>query len=153
MRDLLNPQKASKRSRPKYDETSMKRFAIFALLGPCLAGATFYLLVLPLASLLEGVKIVTPTPMGQIPIIFLSCAVPALVVGLFDWVAELIELPGRPVGSAIAGWFLAVFGLREILALPDLPGWFVAIGLIGAIPAFACSWLTARINQKQSVTP
>jgi hypothetical protein len=72
-------------------------------------------------------------------------------VGLFDWVAELIEIPHRPVGSAIVGWILGVFALRGFLALPDLPGWFVAIGLIGAVPGFACSWLTSRINQKQSV--
>jgi hypothetical protein len=61
------------------------------------------------------------------------------------------DVPRRPFGSAIAGWILAVFALRGFLALPDLPGWFVAIGLIGAVPGFVCSWLTLRVNKKQGV--
>lgn len=130
----------------------MKRFAIFAVLGPLLAGATFHLLFLPLASLLEGVWIDISLPAGQFPTSVLTCVFPALVVGLFDWVLELMEVPHRPAASSIAGWFLAVVALREVLALPDLPGWFVAIGLIGAVPAFVCSWLTFKLNQKPSVT-
>jgi hypothetical protein len=60
-------------------------------------------------------------------------------------------VPHRPIAAAIVGWVLAFILLRGYLALPDLPGWFVAIGLLGAIPGFICAWLTTKINDKQSV--
>jgi hypothetical protein len=129
----------------------MKRFAIFAILGPCLARMTFLLLVLPMASWLEGVGVAASLSAGQVWTASLVCVFPALVVGLFDWIAEIIEVPHRPIGAAIVGWILAVVALRGFLAMPDLPGWFVAIGLIGGIPAFICSWVTSKITQKQSV--
>ena len=130
---------------------SLKRFLIFAILGPCLAAVTLLLVVLPLASFLEGTRIEMSLPSGQTLTVYLAAIFPALMVGLFDWIAELIELPHRPIGAAIVGWVLAVLVLRGWLALPDLPGWFVVIGLIGAIPAFICSWVTLRIRLKQSV--
>ena len=74
----------------------------------------------------------------------------ALVVALFDWIASLIEVPSRPIAVAIVGWVLAFLLLRGYLALPDLPGWFAAIGLLGAIPGFVCSWLTIKLDNKQS---
>jgi hypothetical protein len=121
----------------------MKRFAVFAIAGPPLSAAAFYLLLLPVAGLLEGVPIVIDTSVFSV----WSCAVfAALVVALFDWVASIIELPLRPIGAAIAGWVLAFLLLREILALPDLPGWFAAIGMLGAIPGFVCSWLTMKLD-------
>ena len=49
----------------------------------------------------------------------------ALVFALFDWVAWLIELPLRPVGAAVTGWLMAFLLLCEILALLNVPGWFV----------------------------
>jgi hypothetical protein len=39
----------------------------------------------------------------------------------------------------------------SILALPDLPGWFLAIGLLGAIPAFVCSWVVLTTDKTQGV--
>jgi hypothetical protein len=128
----------------------MKRFAIFAILGPCLAGATLLLLVLPLATLLEGARIEMSLPAGQTLGLYLICIFPALVIGLFDWFAGMIEVPYRPVGVAIVGWILAAIVLRGWLALPDLPGWFLAVGMIGAVPAFVCSWVTLKVNQRQA---
>jgi hypothetical protein len=130
----------------------MKRFLVFAILGPALAAMTLLLVVLPLASLLEGTKIEMSVAGRQMVTVYLVSIFPALMVGLFDWIAELIELPQRPIGTAIVGWVLAVLVLRDWLALPDLTGWFVAIGLIGALPAFVCSWVTLKIRQKQSVS-
>jgi hypothetical protein len=67
------------------------------------------------------------------------------------WIAAIIEVSYRPIGAAIVGWVLAVIVLREILALPDLPGWFMTIGLLGGMPAFICSWVTLKTNKKESV--
>jgi hypothetical protein len=130
---------------------SMKRFLIFAVLGPSLAGATLLLVVLPLASWLEGTRI-EMSVQGETLHLYLTCIFPALLIGLFDWIAELIELPHRPIGAGIVGWIMAVLILRGWLALPDLPGWFIAIGLIGAVPAFVCSWVTLKVRQRQSVS-
>ena len=124
----------------------MKRFAIFAVLGPCLAGATLLLLVLPVATWLEGQRIEMTLPPGQVRTLYFICIFPALLIGVFDWFAGVIGVPYRPVGTAIVGWILAAIVLSGWLALPDLPGWFVAIGLIGGVPAFICSWLTSKIT-------
>jgi hypothetical protein len=129
----------------------MKRFAVFAILGPCLAGATMLLLVLPVATWLEGVRVEAALSADQVLTAYLVSIFPSLVVGLFDWIAEIIELPHRPIGAAIMGWILAVVALRGFLAMPDLPGWFVVIGLIGGIPALICSWVTLKVTPKQSV--
>jgi hypothetical protein len=129
-------------------EDAMKRFAVFAIVGPLLAAATLFLILLPVASVLEGV----PIDISSLVVPAYGPAVlAALVVALFDWVASLIEVPSRPVAAAIVGWVLAFILLGDVLALPDLPGWFAAIGLLGAIPGFVCSWLTIRIVNKASV--
>jgi hypothetical protein len=133
----------------------MKRFAVFAIIGPPLAVATLFLLLLPLASLLEGVPMLRFLQAFESlsPVVPAYCfaMLAALVVALFDWVASLIEVPSRPIAAGIAGWVLAFILLRDYLALPDLPGWFVAIGMLGAIPGFICSWLAIRLANKASV--
>jgi Family of unknown function (DUF5413) len=129
----------------------MKRFVVFAILGPCLAGMTMLLLALPVATWLEGVRVEASLSADQVLTAYLVSIFPALVVGLFDWIAAIIDVPYRPIGAAIVGWILAVVALRGFLAMPDLPGWFVAIGLIGGIPALICSWVTLKVTQKQSI--
>jgi hypothetical protein len=129
-------------------EVVMKRFAAFAIIGPLLAAATLFLILLPVAGVLEGVPIEISTPV--LPA-YSYAVLTALVVALFDWVASLIEVPSRPIAAAIVGWVLAFILLRGYLALPDLPGWFAAIGMLGAIPGFVCSWLTIKLDKKESV--
>jgi hypothetical protein len=123
----------------------MKRFAIFAIGGPPLAALALFLVLLPVAGVLEGVPVEISTPV--LPA-YSYAVLAALVIALFDWVASLMELPFRPIGTAIAGWVLAFLLLRGYLALPDLTGWFVAIGLLGALPGFICSWVTMRIGKE-----
>ena len=123
----------------------MKRLAIFALLGPPLATVMLFLVLLPIAGVLEG----QPIGISISPSAYLYCLFPALVLAVFDWVTQMIELPHRPIAAAIVGWILAFIALREILALPDLSGWFLAIGLLGAIPAFVCSWVVLTTDRTQ----
>jgi hypothetical protein len=126
----------------------MKRYAIFAILGPPLAAAVLFAVLLPVAGLLEGRWIEISISPQQIPFLLLVATFAALVIGLYDRVTEMMELPSRPVAAAIAGWLLAVIMLREVLALPDIPGWFIAIGLLGGIPALLCSWLTLKLDKR-----
>jgi hypothetical protein len=137
-------------------EDPMKRFAVFAIIGPPLAVATLFLLLLPVAGLLEGVPMLRFLQAFESlsPVVPAYCfaVLAALVVALFDGVASLIEVPSRPIAAAIVGWLLAFLLLRDYLALPDLPGWFAAIGLLGAIPGFVCSWLTMKLANQASIT-
>jgi hypothetical protein len=121
----------------------MKRFAVFAILGPPLAAAALFLILLPLAGVLEGTPVAISTPV--LPA-WSYAVLAALVVAVFDWVASIIELPLRPIGAALTGWLMAFLLLRDVLAPPDLPGWFVAIGMLGAIPGFVCSWATMKLD-------
>jgi hypothetical protein len=123
----------------------MKRFAVFAILGPPITAATFYLILLPLAGVLEGVPVVIDT--SVLPV-WSYAVFASLVVAVFDWVASIIELPLRPIGAAVTGWLMAFLLLRDILALPDLPGWFVGVGILGAIPGAVCSWVTMKVDRK-----
>jgi hypothetical protein len=125
----------------------VKRFAVFAIAGPPISAAVLFLVLLPMAGVLEGVPVVISTPV--LPA-YSYAVLAALVVALFDWVASLIEVPFRPIAAAIVGWVLAFALLRGYLALPDLPGWFAAIGLLGAVPGFVCSWVTMRMDGKEA---
>ena len=147
MRRPLNETRRRHDQRARGNGAGVKRFAIFVLLGPRLATVVLFLMLLPIAGLLEGQRI----EISVSPSAHLSCLLPALVLAVFDWVTQMIELPFRPIAAAIAGWVLTFFGLREILALPDLPGWFLAIGLLGAIPAFVCSWVVQTTDKTLSV--
>ena len=130
-------------------EDAMRRFAVFAMVGPPMAAATLFLILLPVAGVIEGVPIEISTPVLSV---YSYAVLAALVVALFDGVAALIEVPFRPIAVAIVGWLLAFILLRGYLALSDLPGWFVAIGLLGAIPGFVCSWLTIKLNEPAGIT-
>jgi hypothetical protein len=123
----------------------MKRFAVFAIVGPLAAALSLFLILLPVAGVLEGVPVEISTPV--LPA-YGYAVLAALVIALFDWVASLMEVPFRPIGTAIVGWVLAFLLLRGYLALPDLPGWFVAIGLLGALPGFICSWAVMKISKQ-----
>lgn len=123
----------------------MKRFAVFAVLGPPLAAATLFLILLPLAGVLEGTPVAISTPL--LPA-WSYAVLAALVVAVFDWVASIIELPLRPIAAAVTGWLMAFLLLRDVLALPDLPGWFVGVGMLLAVPGFVCSWVAGKVDAK-----
>jgi hypothetical protein len=78
----------------------MKRFAVFAIVGPLMAAATLFLILLPVAGVLEGGPIEISTPV--LPA-YSYAVFAALVVALFDWVASLIELPFRPIVPRSSG--------------------------------------------------
>src|SRR5260370_41169511 len=101
----------------------MMRFGVFAVVGPLVAAATLFLVLLPLAGVLEGTPVEISSPV--LPA-YSYAILAALTVALFDWMATVIELPARPVGAAIVVWVVAFLLLRDILALPDWRGWFVA---------------------------
>ena len=129
----------------------MKRLAIFAVTGPLLAPLVLYAMVLPAAGWLEGAPVTIDLAWRQVPVLMSSCLFAAIAVSVFDWTAAVIQIAVRPLVVAVIGWILAAMTLHNVLALPDLPGWIIAIGLIGAIPSFVCSWLTACVADDGSL--
>ena len=97
----------------------MKRFAVFAIVGPPAAAFTLFLILLPVAGVLEGVPVEISTPV--LPA-YCYAVLAALVIALFDWALIFI--------SSIIG------------------AWFVAIGLLGALPGFLCSWVVMKISKE-----
>jgi hypothetical protein len=60
---------------------TMKRFAVFAIVGPPLAAATLFLVLLPVAGALEGVPVEISTPVASV---YSYAVLAALVLALFD---------------------------------------------------------------------
>jgi hypothetical protein len=124
----------------------MKRLLIFALLGPIIGLA----IMLAVTSFLSGHVIV---PDARIiiygfPLAYVFGGAPALFAAAADW--YLTRVPLRPLATCCAGYVLTVLtglvifdmrytSFREVLAY----------GLIGAIPAAICSWMSGK--QEKSV--
>ncbi len=123
----------------------MKRIPIFSALFPPLA-LLFYVSPLLIS---EGVPKVDFL-LTLVGLAYMFALVPALVVAGADWTLSakpfyLRLIPTMAVAAvlahAIAWYFGDPMDLREII--------FVAA--TGAIPAAVCSWLSARVQLKESV--
>ena len=116
----------------------MKRFLIFICLFPALALlGLFAFISVAIAALPDN-----PEAIVLVGWAYVVCAVPALICALADlFFARRRILP--IAGTALVGYGMA---LLAALAIFDwgLTGRILAFGLIGAIPAAICSWLSAR---------
>jgi hypothetical protein len=114
----------------------MNRFLIFLLLFPAVAAASFY----AVTYLLSGAA----QDSGSGPVVmYLVFVVPALVVAGLDGL-----LARSPVPAVLATTLLAYALTVLAMALLLGPGrQILALGLIGAIPAALCSWLSNRQNR------
>ncbi len=108
----------------------MKRFLIFLFLFPAVATVAFYSVLYVLTGAvvdsLSGPAFMYAIAMG-----------PGLAVALVDWLIAKTPVP------AVIGTTLVVYG--TLVLLPALDGstrQIFALGIIGAIPAAACSWLS-----------
>jgi peptidoglycan/LPS O-acetylase OafA/YrhL len=113
----------------------MNRFLIFLLLFPAVATASFYAVL----SILTGAA----QDSGSGPVfMYLFFIVPGLLVALLDWLVAKSSIP------AVIATTLVTFGL-SVLAMAWALGsskQILALGLIGAIPAAVCSWLSNKQN-------
>jgi hypothetical protein len=117
----------------------MTRFLIFLLLFSAIATASFYAVL----YILTGAAMDS----GSGPVfMYLVFIVPGLLVALLDWLVAKTSVP------AVIATTLLTYGL-SVLALSWLLGsskQILALGLIGAIPAAVCSWLSSE-KQKESM--
>jgi hypothetical protein len=123
----------------------LKRLLLFALLGPPLGMAAGFFIIVPLLS---GLELPNIDPFGFLvlmPASYIMGLVPALLVGFVD--AALadrgINLGTRIAYTAIAGFLLAFLPIAGVIIWGFAQGPYLLLyGIIGAVPAAICSWLS-----------
>jgi hypothetical protein len=109
----------------------MKRFLIYLLLFPAIAATSLYAVI----YILTGAVVDSLSGPAFLSLLFIG---PALVVAVVDWLVSRTRIP-----AVIAPTFFA--GGVSVLAAAwagtiEIP----VFGLVGAIPAALCSWLSNR---------
>jgi hypothetical protein len=124
---------ASKKCPASIGDDLMTRFLIFAVLFPAVATVSFYaVMYIATGAAQDG---------GLGPVfMYLFFIVPGLLVALLDWLVARTSMPAIATTTVLA-YGLSVLALTLLLgASPQI----VVLGLIGAIPAGVCSWLSDR---------
>jgi uncharacterized membrane protein len=109
----------------------MKRFLIFLLLFPAIATVALYAVI----YILTGAVVDSLSGPAFICLLFIG---PALVVGLLDWLVSRTRMPRVIAPTLFAGGVSVVAAAWA--GTIDVP----VFGLVGAIPAAVCSWLSNR---------
>jgi hypothetical protein len=109
----------------------MKRFLIYLLLFPALATAAFFAVL----YILTGAVV---DNFSGPAVCYLALMGPALVVALVDWFAARTRIPGV-IASTLFAYGVAVLA---VVWAGTIDVW--VFGLVGAIPAAVCSWLSNR---------
>jgi hypothetical protein len=122
----------------------VKRFLIFALLGPPLGFVTFFWGLLQAWNLLAGAP--STFDIHQVvllPLAYLFGILPALAAALFDHVLAKRNVRWRVLWTTLLGYLAGFFPIMEVL-IPGLmhPSFLLLFGLVGAVPAAVCSWLS-----------
>ena len=113
----------------------MNRFLIFPLLFPAIATASFYAVLYSLTG--------AALDSGSGPVfMYLVFIVPGLLVALLDWLVAKTSAPAV-IATTLLAYGLSVLALAWALGSSQQ---ILALGLIGAIPAAVCSWLSNRQN-------
>ena len=124
----------------------MRRFLIFALLGPPLGMITGMWGILPVLNWSLGdAAVIDYHQIVLMPLAYQVGVLPALLAAAFDgWLAKR-EIRFRVAWCALFGFVVSFLPLLGALSMGFLHGPYVAIfGLLGAAPAAACSWLSGN---------
>ena len=117
----------------------MKRFLVFALLYPPLAVAVLILVSLGQIGVV-ALSVILPTLGWSYVVGF----VPAIILAFVDWfLAARLRVFPRIAATALVGYALAILSAFPVW---DRSIWVETLifGLVGAIPAAVCSWLSGR---------
>ena len=109
----------------------MKRFLIYLLLFPAIATVTLYAVL----YILTGAVVDSLSGPAFCYLMFIG---PALVVALVDWLVSRTRIPSVIAPTLFAGGVSVVAAAWA--GTIDVP----VFGLVGAIPAAICSWLSNR---------
>lgn len=124
----------------------MKRFLIFALLGPPLGFITFFwgLLGLMDAALGEPSNI-DPNQIVLLPLAYFLGIGPALVAAAFDHAMAKRGLRWRVLWTALFSYAVGFLPIFTAIVAGFVHGPFVLVfGLVGAVPGAICSWLSGK---------
>jgi hypothetical protein len=111
----------------------MKRFLIFLFIFPAIAAASFYAVV----YILTGAELDSLSGPANGYLLF---AGPGLVVALAGWLFARTRIPVVIATTLFAYGGSVLIVASDIARTRDL----LVIGLIGAIPAAVCSWLSNK---------
>jgi hypothetical protein len=109
----------------------MKRFLIYLLLFPAIATASLYAVL----YILTGAVVDSLSGPAFCYLMFIG---PALVIALVDWLVSRTRIPSVIAPALFAGGVSVVAAAWA--GTIDVP----VFGLVGAIPAAVCSWLSNR---------
>jgi hypothetical protein len=132
--------------------SSVKRFLVFAVLGPPLGHLTALWGILPIFNAMVGNwrtydywLLVDYHQVVVLPVAYMVGLLPACLVGLFD-VFLAKRGSRRPVlWCTLLGFGVSFLPLLPALAMAFIHGPFVLIfGLLGAVPAGVCAWLAEK---------
>ena len=112
----------------------MKRFLIFLFVFPAITTVSFYAVI----YVLTGAVVDSLSGPG---IMYLISIGPGLVLALVDWLFAKMPIPGV-IGTTLFTYGISVLFLAWDGSAKDI----FALGLIGAIPAAVCSWLSREIQ-------
>jgi hypothetical protein len=122
----------------------MKRFLIFALLGPPLGFVAGFWVLLQFLNLTVGApSTIDYHQLVLLPVSYMMGIVPALIVVTFDHLMRNSRY--RILWTtlfAYAAGFLPILGALAMGFIQSF--WILPFGLIGAIPGAICSWLAGR---------
>jgi hypothetical protein len=107
-----------------------KRFLIFLFIFPAIANASAYAVI----YILTGAVVDSFSGPALMYLVFIG---PGLVAALVDWLVAKTPIP-----AVIGTTLFAYVALVLYLAWDGSAKYIFALGLIGAIPAAACSWLS-----------
>jgi hypothetical protein len=122
----------------------MRRFLIFAALFPPLAFAvTFWGMLQILNWALGEHSTADYHQLVLLPVAYVIVMVPALLTALVDDVLVRRNVRYRILWTALAGYMFIFAPLLTALLTGSVHGpYLLLLGIIGAVPAAICSWLS-----------
>jgi hypothetical protein len=113
----------------------MKRFLIFATLWPILGFVWGFWIVLQISNWAVGARLTFDYH-------HIVGIVPALLLAWFDDVLATRNVPHRIECTTVMAYVLSYVPMLGALSLPFVHNPYVwLLGMIGAVPGAACSWL------------
>jgi hypothetical protein len=109
----------------------MRRFLIFLFLFPAVATVAFYAVL----YVLTGAAVDSLSGPATMYLVFIG---PGLGLALVDWLVAKTPIPAV-IGTTVFAYGALVLFLAWDGSAKDI----LALGLVGAIPAAVCSWLSS----------
>jgi hypothetical protein len=119
----------------------MKRFLIFLVLFPAVAAVSFFTVLYVLTD-------AAPDSLSGAGFAYLIFVAPALLFAVVDWLFAKAPIP-VVMGTTLFGYAAAVLS-ASILWGRGLDKETLTFGLVGAIPAAVCSWLSSKNQQERA---